>query len=147
MLNESVFACQVLPGNEIWRVSLSKESGSTYSVYVLASTGEPLGRKQGATTGDFSVRPDWLNFVDSLANEGRESRRISDFLKWTNGEEFENGISKAWLHRIEGDAEVGVFKRQIAEKYIMASVVANRYAFFSPDTRVSRSLSVSVASR
>ncbi|PVG02724.1 hypothetical protein CPB86DRAFT_696489 [Serendipita vermifera] len=125
MLDESVTKLEKLPGNEIWRVYLSKESGLTYYVYVLASTGEPLGRKQRTPADDFSVRPDWLNFVDSLANAETAPKRIKDSLKWTNGEEFENGISKAWLRRIEGEGESGIIKRQIAEKYVMASVVAN----------------------
>ncbi|CAG8646539.1 6437_t:CDS:2, partial [Acaulospora colombiana] len=125
MLDESAIKLEKLPGNEIWRVFVSKQSASIYSVHVLASTGEPLGRKQSAAAADFSVRPDWLNFVDSLTNAERPPKRIKDFLKWTNGEEFENGISKAWLRRIEGEGELGIIKRQIAEKYVMASVVAN----------------------
>ncbi|TDL17842.1 hypothetical protein BD410DRAFT_534166 [Rickenella mellea] len=42
-------------------------------------------------------------------------------------EEYENGISKHWLRRVanETDAEVGKYKRAVAERYVVACVVGN----------------------
>ena len=39
---------------------------------------------------------------------------------------FERGISKAWLKRVIAEGEIGKAKLTVAERYVMCSVVGNR---------------------
>jgi hypothetical protein len=52
-----------------------------------------------------------------------------EHLKWTNHEEYERGISKLWLKRIQNEGELGAAKLDAAERYVLACVVSNRLAF------------------
>ncbi|CAK5269788.1 unnamed protein product, partial [Mycena citricolor] len=105
--------------NEIWAITIRHTDGATESFHVLEATCEPL-----ATTGisTIPVRADWSAYISRRAVE---SGSLLDHVSWTNHEEYNLGISRLWLKRVEGDGEVGAAKRDIAERYILACVVAN----------------------
>lgn len=104
------------------------------SFYVLEETCEVIGRLAPADTEDStrraqSLRVDWSDYVQScLLPTGFHSSPpipLRNHLRWTNAEEYDKGISKVWLKRIEKEGPLGLYKRRIAERYILACVVGN----------------------
>ncbi|KAH9911500.1 uncharacterized protein B0H18DRAFT_892711 [Fomitopsis serialis] len=133
-----VDAQPVIP-NEIWSITVEHGIGSSQqreTFYVLEATYEPVGRpavahspgqRDPATQPDMPVRADWSKYVDRHLRSSKESTtlRLLDQLKWANHEEYERGISRLWLKRIQGEGELGRAKRIVAERYVLACVVAN----------------------
>ncbi|KAF8208798.1 hypothetical protein K438DRAFT_1667040 [Mycena galopus ATCC 62051] len=130
---------QELVKNEVWTVTVrhsrSPTSTSTSteeeSFYVLEPTCEPLtaavpdsDSAVSLTSTGVPVRADWSAYIASAAQQ--KSPALLDCLSWTNHEEYERGISQLWLRRIEGEGAAGRMKRVVAERYILACVVANR---------------------
>ena len=75
------------------------------------------------------IRVDWSEYVNDhiLSSAEVPGRRLLDRVHWAHYEEYQNGISRHFLTRIRDEREVGELKRRVAEKYILASVVENRY--------------------
>ncbi|KAJ7254343.1 hypothetical protein B0H12DRAFT_1323432 [Mycena haematopus] len=119
---------QELVKGEVWTITVQHSATSTESFYVLEPTCEPLtaGPNSGSSTG-VPVRMDWSAYIAHRASSSQKSPapRLLDCLSWTNHEEYQLGISRLWLRRIEGEDETGRMKRVVAERYILACVVAN----------------------
>jgi hypothetical protein len=130
--------------NEIWEViTVTVTQGSTLAkretFYVLEPTCEVIGCPNAmpaslpGTVSDsqrsLPIRVDWSEYVNDrilpLAEPSRE--RLLDRVQWAHYEEYQNGISRHFLTRTQREGEVGELKRRVAEKYVLASVVENRY--------------------
>ncbi|KAH7910817.1 hypothetical protein BJ138DRAFT_1007994 [Hygrophoropsis aurantiaca] len=131
---------EIVPG-EIWAVTLKKltenKTKKKETCYVLESTCEVIGHPPAVPTAlkpdqatHENIRADWSNYIAGVISSSRLSSTrpvpsISQQLKWANYEEFDRGMSKLWLQQIVTQGDTGVVKREIAERYIMASVVGN----------------------
>ncbi|KAJ7043997.1 hypothetical protein C8F04DRAFT_1228868 [Mycena alexandri] len=125
---------QQLVKDEVWMITVRHSATSTESFYVLESTCEPLTAvADSATTKTTAVpvRADWSAYIAHRASTpspsapGSPASRLMDHLSWTNHEEYQLGISRLWLKRIEAEGETGTMKRITAERYIFACVVGN----------------------
>ncbi|KAJ7935554.1 hypothetical protein B0H13DRAFT_1948487, partial [Mycena leptocephala] len=110
---------QELVKDEVWTITVRHSATSTESFYVLEPTCEPL--TTSLSTG-VPVRTDWSAYIAHRALpssvHNSPAPRLLDYLRWTNHEEYQLGISRLWLKRVE-------VKRVVAERYIFACVVAN----------------------
>lgn len=121
---------------EIWSVT-TRSSTRLKDFYVLEATCEvidqpPLAAEVsgniGTATKSKALRADWSAYVSERLDCKRlRLPSLLDFLTWTNHEEYERGISKLWLKLTKNEGEVGVAKRIVAERYIIACVVGNRH--------------------
>jgi hypothetical protein len=150
----SVVMCvrEVVPG-EIWEVAtMTVAQGSipakTEIFYVLEPTCEVIGHPptmppslQGAFPSiqhGLPTRVDWSEYVtDRIISFAKPpGKKLLDHVQWANYEEYHSGISRHWLRRTQSEGAVGELKRKVAEKYVLASVVENRYGVWvctSPD--------------
>lgn len=105
------------------------------SFYVLEETCEVIGRpaptgSEEATRHVQALRVDWSDYIQfRLLPAGFHSsppEPLHSHLKWTNAEEYDKGISRLWLKRTEKEGPLGLYKRTIAERYVLACVVGNR---------------------
>ncbi|KAF8120573.1 hypothetical protein EV363DRAFT_1589631 [Boletus edulis] len=116
---------------EIWRVvALDNGTGASCSFYVLEATCEVIGRppsSQGEDTLEFCLRADWTTWISQQSRTPLDTgpRSLLECVKWSNTEDYHRGISKAWLHRVQGQDGDNIAERIVAERYILASVVAN----------------------
>ncbi|KAK7048247.1 hypothetical protein R3P38DRAFT_2868228 [Favolaschia claudopus] len=119
---------QELVKDEIWMITV-RHSTSTESFYVLEPTCEPLTSVPTSTSAEVPVRADWSAYIAHRAApasaQNSPARRLLDYLSWPNHEEYQLGISRIWQKRIEGEGEIGRKKCIVAERYILACVVAN----------------------
>ncbi|KAH8114351.1 hypothetical protein DFH11DRAFT_1855513 [Phellopilus nigrolimitatus] len=133
--------------NEVWSVTVNTTPMLASSVfetfYVIQSTCEVIGlpspAKAPAINSDISLllstpdtpslRVDWSDYVENrLLPDGSHTvppPPLLSYLKWTNAEEYTQGISKLWLSRIAKEGEVGEYKMKVAERYVMACVMGN----------------------
>ncbi|KZT64625.1 hypothetical protein DAEQUDRAFT_601748 [Daedalea quercina L-15889] len=125
----------VIP-QELWSVTVEGISGrsrQTETFFVLEATCEPVGCPDAAIheredhVNTLPVRVDWSGYINHHLHptHGTASIKLLDQLKWANREEYERGISRLWLKRIQNEGELGVAKRVVAEPYALACVVAN----------------------
>lgn len=119
---DTVVDAQPLAGQEeIWHITTTTKPDERKSFYVLGATGEVIGRpEQEAVEDEAPLRRDWSAYIQ------RRLESPFKLVRWQNGEEYEAGISKAWLNRMEKDSS-GVAKVRVAQRYIMANAVGNRY--------------------
>ncbi|KAJ6557355.1 hypothetical protein DFH09DRAFT_986964 [Mycena vulgaris] len=118
---------QQLVQNEIWMITVRHSATSTESFYILEPTCEPLTATPESASPGLPVRADWSAYIAHRTSaDGSPSPRLLDHLSWTNHEEYQLGISRLWLKRIEAEGETGIAKRITAERYILACVVGNR---------------------
>ena len=133
--------------DEIWSVSTrSLITLESRTFYVLEQTCEVIGRATASPrfgvgiqaqrelqTASFVPRVDWSDYVQTrLLPQGFHEVAPSpllSLLRSPNVEDYDKGVSKLWLRRIYTEGMVGEYKRIIAERYVMASVVANRCVF------------------
>lgn len=130
--------------SDIWKISvLSYDStpdqvvggdkGTTETYWVVAETGEVIGQPQDdpfATSGSSplaELRFDWSYFLDM---QEQTVVRLLDRVRWSNAEDYQYGISRHWSKpRLKDDAsELQKAERIVAERYVLASVAANRFA-------------------
>ncbi|KAH0831907.1 hypothetical protein J3R83DRAFT_12790 [Lanmaoa asiatica] len=116
---------------EIWQV-IAQDDGTieSCSFYVLEATCEVIGQppsSQGENTLGYRLRADWTAWISQRSQAPLDVGPCSllDCVKWSNTEDYHRGISKAWLRRVQGQDADTVAKRSVAEKYILACVVAN----------------------
>lgn len=144
-----VDAREIIKG-EIWCIDVVKPHESLETVvesfYVLESTCEVVGMAPLPSKAKASVsvqmRADWSAYIKQRTSEvlplstipdpSRSSSSVPatsllDQLSWANHEEFTRGISKLWLKTVKVQQGVGEAKRIVAERYILASVVSNRF--------------------
>lgn len=118
---------------EIWQViARDVGTGDICNFYVLEATCEVIGRPPSSQPGEentlgYRLRADWTTWV-SQRSQGPPTAgpcSLLECVKWSNTEDYHRGISKAWLHRVQDQNADSIAKRGVAEKYILASVVAN----------------------
>jgi hypothetical protein len=130
-LKHTVEDAQEVVKGEIWTITI-RDGNSLSVVYILESTCEVIGRaRDGPQLKVYSsgLRSDWSEYISSHAGASVEPPRslILDHLRWANYEEYDRGVSRHWLHRTSGEGNVGLSKKAVATRYVMACVVANRY--------------------
>lgn len=113
---------------EIWCITVQNRL-KIESFYVLEATSEVIGHPSPASNDAMQVdssplRADWSLYINTRTPD---VSNLLEHLVWTNHEEYEKGISRVWLKRIANEGEKGTFARLIAERYVLACVVGNRY--------------------
>ncbi|KAJ8520832.1 hypothetical protein ONZ45_g2389 [Pleurotus djamor] len=128
-----VDAKEVVPA-EIWSITLRYRCSRTEKLLVLAPTCEVIG-SSGSDAGA-AARVDWNAYITTQRPIGTDCKLgLLDHLSWPNHEEYDKGISKAWLTRIKNEGELGNLKRLVAERYLFASLMANRHvSLLSPSS-------------
>ena len=136
-LNGTISDVQEVVKSEIWLMSLVYPSSTTRArkqemVYVLEATCEVIGRlpeslhdEHVQNIATIPLRADWSAYVAERSARSLDDASLLSRLKWSCHEEYDGGISRLWLKRIEQEGEVGVVKRSVAERYILACVVSN----------------------
>lgn len=144
-LKAMVVDVQPVIAHEIWSITVEHALGlgqQRETIYVLEATCEPVGhpevapkpQPQGHTddtdrTSALPIRADWSEHIhrhlDGLRGPGKTTA-ILDQLKWANREEYERGVGRLWLTRIEKEGDLGAAKRAVAERYVLACVIASR---------------------
>ncbi|KAJ7134474.1 hypothetical protein C8R44DRAFT_610238, partial [Mycena epipterygia] len=117
---------QQLAKDEVWMITVQHSATSSESFYVLESTCEPLTAIADSPAAGLPVRADWSAYIAHRTSAQAPAPRLLDCLSWTNHEEYQLGISRLWLKRIQSEGELGSVKRVTAERYILACVVGNR---------------------
>lgn len=133
----AIVECKEIIKDEIWIVSVSS-LGVQDNFYVLEPTCEVIGCQEKAVCGterdpvqQIVPRADWSSYIseyaytDSGISPGGKS--LFERVKWTNHEEYDKGIGKHWLKMMNEEAPKSNVRVQIAQKYILACMVANRY--------------------
>lgn len=123
-LNEQIVTVKRLLGDELWEITLCNSGESVYVLFVLAMTGEAIGSQHGLQPSTYQLRQDWGSYITSLGRD--TTKTLSKYLRCANEEDFDRGISKLWLKRMANEGRLGSMKRSVAERYVMASVIANR---------------------
>jgi hypothetical protein len=90
-----------------------------------SSTGSNGSALPASTT---QLRADWSAYI---AIHVSSRLPLLTHLKWQNHEEYYRGLSKLWLKKIAGEGELGSAKRVVADRYVLACVVGNRYTAMS----------------
>ena len=150
LLNTTVTDARELVKGEIWAVTVSTSTRSVdkykqmilQTYYVIAPTCEVIGSlpQPNVSLSPISglpndhagipLRVDWSDYLThrlSLGNHNNPPPSLLAHLKWTNCEEYDKGISKVWLARICHEGDSGMYKKTVAERYIIACVMENRY--------------------
>ncbi|KAG2039551.1 hypothetical protein BDR03DRAFT_1008877 [Suillus americanus] len=126
-LKHTVEDAQEVVKGEIWTITI-RDGNSLSEFYVLESTCEVIGRALNAQLEVYSpgLRADWSRYLSSHAGVSAGPRNlISENLRWADYEEYDRGISRHWLLRISAEGDVGLLKKVVAERYVLACVVAN----------------------
>lgn len=116
---------------EIWQIiARDDRTGESCGYYVLEATCEVIGRPPSLENEDtlgYTLRADWTAWISrqSQAPLDPGPSSLLACVKWSNIEEYDRGISKAWLRRVQVQDTDSIAKRNVAERYILASVVAN----------------------
>ncbi|KAF5389222.1 hypothetical protein D9757_003490 [Collybiopsis confluens] len=141
-LDGVIVDAQEIIKQEIWSVDVLQASKTAVETfYVLEATCEVVGfvsQIKGKERAPIHLRADWSTYIQrklstsSQLNPEKQpplntTTSLLEQLSWTNHEEYIKGISKLWLKRIEVQQAVGEAKKSVAERYVLASVVANRY--------------------
>jgi hypothetical protein len=129
----------------VWSITTRSSSSAVEVFYVLEATCEvvghppsppPLSPDQAGLSkfpgGRIPLRADWSAYIEARIPQSSPSiagriPSLMEHLKWTNHEEYERGMSTLWLRRIQNKGQLGVAKLVVAERYILACVVGNRY--------------------
>ncbi|KIP04667.1 hypothetical protein PHLGIDRAFT_183223 [Phlebiopsis gigantea 11061_1 CR5-6] len=134
-LQYTIISAQEVIQDEIWIVTIRScgRSAATEvsTFYVLEQTCEVIGRPNSAAAGPLvlELRSDWSNYIQGHLT-GVTTGIVScpsllQNLKWAHYEEYDRGVSKLWLRRVEKEGDLGTIKRTVAERYTLACVVAN----------------------
>lgn len=119
--------------SEIWSVTLEyPQNRRRKTLYVIEATCEVVGRPLKATSEgavSLPIRADWSAYIERRSTSSASGESLLSHLKWSCHEEFDRGISRLWLKRVEGEKELGVAKWTVAQRYVLACVVGNRYVF------------------
>lgn len=138
-MNQVIDAGPLGDSQDVWRIEVqdttTKEPKQAV-FYILSFTGEVIGGPPESTPAgaglpaplELPIRGDWSSFIN-IRHSGNAVRSplpsLFSFVRWQNAEEYEHGISKAWLRRLMDDPNAPP-KLQVAQRYIMANVVPNR---------------------
>ncbi|KAI0081570.1 hypothetical protein K474DRAFT_1768489 [Panus rudis PR-1116 ss-1] len=133
-LEDTVIDTQEIVPGEICRITVQDHNSSSLqrSFYVLEPTGEVVGHAplpsrptcSSSSPAILPLRADWSAYIQDRVS-GAERSSLLESLKWANYEEYDRGISRLWLRRIAGEGRLGAAKRTVAERYVLACLVAN----------------------
>lgn len=140
---------QEIVKSEIWTVttrtplphSSAPNQAKKETFYVLEHTCEVIGHPtpaaylieppQSEPEASGNLRADWSAYIDHrqlpVGAHISPPPPLLASLKWQNQEEHYRGLSKLWIKRIAGEGDVGDVKKAVAERYVLACVVGNRY--------------------
>ncbi|CAL1712780.1 unnamed protein product [Somion occarium] len=130
-LHEKVIDVQEVVPNHVWSITVQRAEGRSAQVFhVLEATCEVVGRARQLSNMlededdmlPIPLRADWSEFIH---HQSSSNLPLEANLKWAHYEEYDKGVSRLWLKRIAFEGEVGAMKRLIAERYVLASVIAN----------------------
>ncbi|KAH9851565.1 hypothetical protein C2E23DRAFT_829735 [Lenzites betulinus] len=134
-LQGTVVDVQEVVKGEVWSVTLEHvRPRRQETLYLLEATCEVVGRPSKtvshATDEDpihtgLPVRADWSAYITRWNGSSSGQHSLLSQLKWACREEYDHGISTLWLKRTANEGELGAAKRQVARRYILASVVGN----------------------
>ncbi|KAJ3815312.1 hypothetical protein F5876DRAFT_30832 [Lentinula aff. lateritia] len=138
-LNGMIVDAREIIKGEVWCIDVMQTSKALSAVvesfYVVESTCEVVGFAPSPSKAEgplpIKLRADWSSYIDQRQLDPTRSlssipaTSLMDQLSCMNYEEFTKGISKLWLKKVQIQQEVGVAKRVVAERYILASVVEN----------------------
>ncbi|KAH9480512.1 hypothetical protein JR316_0007112 [Psilocybe cubensis] len=124
-----VVDAQEIIEDEIWKVTYCS-STSVETFYVIQETCEVIGGSMAPVSSPMQqnkLRIDWGAYIRKISDRSDDVGHIglSKRLRWTNHEEYEQGISKAWLKRIQGEGQIGLEKLSVANRYVLACVTSN----------------------
>ncbi|KAF9013435.1 hypothetical protein BDQ17DRAFT_1343420 [Cyathus striatus] len=123
--------CAIIPG-EIWKISF--QSGERF--YILEHTCEVISHIQHPDSTVIedelardleNIRSDWAAYISGKLGENgiNTSTTLVDHLKYSNHEEYDKGISRHWLRRIQPEGDIGTYKQVVAKRYIFACLMSN----------------------
>ncbi|KDR82695.1 hypothetical protein GALMADRAFT_57320, partial [Galerina marginata CBS 339.88] len=128
-----VISAEEVVGGEVWKIRY-RSSSSIQTFYVLESTCEVIGNAEiplhASTPSPTGLRADWWAYIQHKiglqpqTNNGQHGG-LSECIQWSNHEEYDVGISRLWLKRIEREGDSGVAKLTIARRYVFACVISN----------------------
>ena len=130
---------EVIP-KEIWSVTIEYPANPDRprrreTVHVLKATCEVIGRPVvGSDHGahSYPLRMDWSTYIaDRIATKSSTEGQLLSHLKWACQEDYDRGISTLWLRKIAAEGQAGSAKQTVAERYVMASIVGNRWVLSS----------------
>ncbi|KAF9644539.1 hypothetical protein BDM02DRAFT_3078011, partial [Thelephora ganbajun] len=141
-LHSVVMSTREVVPNEVWEVTTTTVAQGPIAtkketLYVLEPTCEVIGHPVTThpslsetlprTQCGLPIRIDWSEYVTNrmISLTQAPGKRLLDRVQWANYEEYQNGISRHWVTRTQGEGEVGKLKRRVAGKYVLASVVEN----------------------
>ncbi|KAJ3880015.1 hypothetical protein F5051DRAFT_324835 [Lentinula edodes] len=134
-LNGMIVDAREIIKGEVWCIDVIQTSKALETFYVIESTCEVVGFAPSPSKAEgplpIKMRADWSSYIDQRQLDPTRSlssippTSLMDQLSCVNHEEFTKGISKLWLKKVQIQQEVGVAKRVVAERYILASVVEN----------------------
>ena len=126
---ETITDVQEVVKGEIWCITVKKRNGSRRSVkfFVLEATCEVIGSPAGLDQC-LPSREDWSKYIENHMLERGAEKTIGlvNHIRWTNHEEYDDGISKVWLKRVKEEGVIGQLKRTVARRYVLACTMANR---------------------
>lgn len=121
---------------------IGRPASTPHSTFVHASdpgflptSPSPTALPSTITTNEaLPIRADWSSYISSrlkssssLSGAQPSSLPLLASLRWADHGEYERGISRHWLKRTENMDEEGIALRVVAERYVLACVVGNRY--------------------
>jgi len=137
--------------SDVWTVVWKTQTGELEEYFVAEETCEVVGVRSLPFDSENcsqdldpwrDLRPDWAAYLRLQAFSDQHDQRkigLMDHLKWTNGEDYERGISRLWLKAMRGkikaatenknpdsDACEPELKVRLAQKYVLACVAGNR---------------------
>ncbi|KAL1950765.1 hypothetical protein VTO73DRAFT_5889 [Trametes versicolor] len=129
-LHATIIDVQEVVQDEIWSVTLEEPQTRRREIlFVLEATCEVVGRPLGVKSDDgvapLPVRADWSAYIANRSAPSSGGDFLLSHLKWSCPEEFDRGLSTLWLKRVTGEGPLGVAKRTVAERYVLACVVGN----------------------
>ncbi|KZV84382.1 hypothetical protein EXIGLDRAFT_753866 [Exidia glandulosa HHB12029] len=122
-LQGTVIDAQEVTPRNVWTIT-QQHQNETETLYIVYETCEVVGKSDSPSTSasDIPLRNDWATHI---ANGTLTKKPLLEYVVWHNGEDYNRGISTAWLRRVAEQGDIGRVKRQIAERYILACVAAN----------------------
>ncbi|KAI0755281.1 hypothetical protein C8Q80DRAFT_1095647 [Daedaleopsis nitida] len=142
--NSTVLDVQEVVAGEIWSVLVDRPSSSTLPrgtemLYVLEETCEVVGRPAPGLehSGEEDLplhsqnapgppmRADWAMYMARRGAPGSTESPLLSRLRCACEEDFDRGVSRLWLRKASAEGAVGDAKRAVAERYVLACVMAN----------------------
>ncbi|TBU61886.1 hypothetical protein BD310DRAFT_812385 [Dichomitus squalens] len=128
---------EVVPA-EVWSVTIHYSTCLTPPrerevLYILEATCEVIGRPSNgcilslgeSAAAGLPLRADWSTYIAHRVAPCSIAKPLVSHMKWACQEDYDQGISTLWLKRVSVEGQLGITKRTIADRYVMACVVGN----------------------